>query len=151
MTIIEVTAAKGALCAEILATLPDWFGIPESNAAYIRDVEAMPMFAALADGAPQGFLALNRHTPHAFEVHVMGVKPAYHRHGLGRALTQAAAAHAKGQGARILSVKTLSPSHPDEGYARTRAFYEGMGFFPIEEFPALWNPENPALMMIKLL
>ncbi len=151
MQIVEVTTAKGAQCAEILSTLPDWFGIAESNAAYVRDVEAMPMFAAYIDGAPCGFLALRRHTPHASEIHVMGVKPAHHRGGLGRALVAAAEQHARDAGARFLTVKTLSPAHPDPGYVRTRAFYEGVGFVPLEEFPDLWNPENPALMLIKAL
>ncbi|MBV9044233.1 MAG: GNAT family N-acetyltransferase [Alphaproteobacteria bacterium] len=151
MHIEEVTARKSALCAEILATLPHWFGIPESNAAYIRDVERMPTFAARAGAETLGFLALNRHNPNTFEIHVMGVKPEYHRHGAGRALVEAAAAYAKTHGAKFLTVKTLSHSMPDEGYARTRAFYFGMGFLELEEFPLLWNPENPALMLVKLL
>ncbi len=151
MQIVEVTTAKGALCAEILSTLPDWFGIAESNAAYVRDVEAMPMFAACIDGAPCGFLALRRLTPHASEIHVMGVNPAHHRGGLGRALVAAAMRHARAAGARFVTVKTLSPSHPDLGYAKTRAFYEAMGFLPLEEFPDLWNPDNPALMLIMVL
>src|SRR6516164_6337462 len=75
--IIEVTSNKGAICAEILATLPHWFGIPESNAAYKRDVEHLPMFAAVEDGRVLGFLALKVHTPHAVEIHVMGVRAAH--------------------------------------------------------------------------
>ena len=104
MHIVEVTVGKGALCAEILSTLPSWFGIAEANAAYARDVEAMPMFAAVAGEATLGFLALKKHTPHAFEIHVMGVRPERHRSGAGRALVEAAAVHARGQGARFLTV-----------------------------------------------
>ena len=151
MHIVQITHAKGATCAAILATLPAWFGIAEANAAYVRDVEAMPMFGASADGAVIGFLALNRHTPHAFEIHVMGVIPAQHRRGAGRALVDAAAAHARGAGARFLTVKTLSPRAPDPGYGATRAFYEGLGFLALEEFPMLWSADNPALMLIKVL
>jgi hypothetical protein len=55
------------------------------------------------------------------------------------------------QDARFLTVKTRSPSAPDPNYAKTHAFYEAVGFLPIEEFPLLWNPENPALMLIKAL
>jgi hypothetical protein len=58
---------------------------------------------------------------------------------------------ARSKHARLLTVKTLSPSHPDAGYALTRKFYEAVGFFPVEEFPTLWNPENPCLLMAKIL
>jgi len=51
----------------------------------------------------------------------------------------------------FFTVKTLSPSHPDPGYGETRKFYEAMGFVPIEEFPTLWNIQNPAIMMAKVL
>ena len=151
MNIVEVTQNRGALCAEILATLPGWFGIPESNAGYERDVEAMPMFAAYDGADALGFLALNRRTQHAIEIHVMGVRPTHHRSGTGRLLVVVAEAFARAQGARFLTVKTLSPSRSDQGYAKTRAFYEALGFLPIEEFPLLWNPENPALMLLKVL
>ncbi len=151
MHIEIVTTAKGALCAEILATLPHWFGIAESNAAYVRDVEAMPMFAAREGEAVLGFVALGRPTPHVFEVHVLGVRPQHHRSGAGRLLVDAAARHALAHGTRFLTVKTLSSRDPDPGYARTRAFYEAMGFLAIEEFPELWSPDNPAVLMLKVL
>jgi GNAT superfamily N-acetyltransferase len=151
MHLVEVMSAKGALCAEILATLPHWFGIPASNEAYVRDVEAMPMYAAVEDGTRLGFLALGRPTPHVFEVHVMGVRPAHHRSGAGRALIEAAAAHARRGGVRFLVVKTLSSRDPDPGYARTRAFYEATGFVAVDELPTLWSPDNPAVLMLKVL
>ena len=53
------------------------------------------------------------------------------------------------QGIEYLQVKTLRPSRPDEGYARTRAFYLAQGFRVLEEFPDLWGPENPSLQMVK--
>src|SRR3982074_83790 len=133
----EASFDKRAICAEILASLPSWFGIPDSNAAYRRDVESLPMFVAEDERRAQGFLALKRHTAHAFEIHVMGVRPELHRKGLGRALVARAEAHARENRAQFLTVKTLSSSHPDLGYARTRAFYEAMGFLPIEEFGSL--------------
>jgi GNAT superfamily N-acetyltransferase len=147
----ELHDNKGAVCAEILATLPKWFGLPESNAGYIRDVERMPMFGAEENGRIEGFLALNQHTPHAIEIHVMGVRPERHRGGLGRALIERAEVFVRERGARFLTVKTRSPRAPDEGYLKTYAFYLGTGFLPVEEFPLLWNPENPALMLLKVL
>jgi len=151
MHIVEITTAKGAICAEILAALPHWFGMPASNEAYIRDVEAMPMWAAYEGERLLGFLALGRPTPHVFEVHVMGVRPDLHRRGAGRALMERAADHARSRGIRFLTVKTRSATAPDPGYAKTRAFYEAMGFVPIDELPTLWDAENPAVLLLRLL
>ncbi len=151
MEIVEIHEGRGALCAEILASLPDWFGMPQSNAAYVRAVEDMPVFAAMEGAAAIGFLALGRPTPHVFEVHVMGIRPAHHRKGAGRALVAAAARHARAAGLRYLTVKTLSARDPDPGYARTRVFYEAMGFLGIDEFPESWSPGNPLVLMLKRL
>ena len=48
-------------------------------------------------------------------------------------------------------MKTLAPSHPDPFYARTRRFYEAMGFAPLFESDALWGPEDPAIVLVKSL
>jgi hypothetical protein len=50
-----------------------------------------------------------------------------------------------------LQVKTLSVRSADANCARTRAFYVGMRFVPLEEFPTLWNEQNPCLMLVKRL
>ncbi|MCP4959208.1 MAG: GNAT family N-acetyltransferase [Actinomycetia bacterium] len=85
------------------------------------------------------------------EVEVMGVVPEHHRRGVGRALLQHLESELERRGIEYLQVKTLSQSHPDEGYARTRAFYLGYGFRVLEEFPDLWDPANPSVMLIKAL
>jgi hypothetical protein len=82
--IVEVSTAKGNVCRDILVGLPDWFGIPESIEAYARDVERMTMFAYMLDGAPTGFIAIERHYLHAAEACVLGVRRAYHRRGSAR-------------------------------------------------------------------
>jgi hypothetical protein len=53
------------------------------------------------------------------------------------------------RGVEFLQVKTLSPARPDAGYAKTRAFWLACGFRPLEEFPTLWDADNPALQLIK--
>ena len=68
-----------------------------------------------------------------------------------RTPVEAAAALAREEGAGYLTVKTLAPMRPDEGYRRTRAFYDALGFVPLEIFPTLWGPEAPCLMMLKPL
>jgi ribosomal protein S18 acetylase RimI-like enzyme len=89
--------------------------------------------------------------PAAAEIHVMAVLPTHHRQGIGRALVTTAEAHLQQQGVRFLQVKTLSEKHPDAGYAKTRAFYQGMGFTPLEEFVDLWGEGYPCLQMLKVV
>jgi ribosomal protein S18 acetylase RimI-like enzyme len=79
----------------------------------------------------------------------MAVLPQLHRRGIGKALLGHAEGVLAAEGVEFLQVKTLAPSKPDEGYDRTRAFYRANGFRALEEFPDLWDSENPALQMIK--
>jgi GNAT superfamily N-acetyltransferase len=143
---VEDPAARSRLCGSILRSLPDWFGIEEATEGYIREVAVLPTFA-VADDA---FVSLKLHGPRAAEVYVMGVRPERHGQGLGTALLAAAEAHLRDRGVEYLQVKTLGPSDPDEGYARTRAFYEARGFVPLEEIHGLWE-RNPCLLLVKRL
>ena len=148
MTVVEVESPveRSRLAESVLRALPEWFGIEDATRAYIDDVAGLPTFAA-ADGA--GFLSLRRHGSRAAEIHVMGVLPDRHREGVGRELVRAAEAWCAESGIELLQVKTLADSHPSEHYARTRAFYESLGFVPLEVFPQLWDARNPALQLVK--
>jgi hypothetical protein len=55
------------------------------------------------------------------------------------------------EGVEYLQVKTLSTSADDEPYLRTFAFYTALGFRVLEEMPMLWDPQNPAVLLIKRL
>lgn len=143
--------ARSRVCEPILRSLPQWFGIEAANVQYLKDIEELPTFLALVDGRVIGFLTIRIHDEYAAEIHIVAVRPEAHRQGIGRALLAEAEKYLGQRGIEYLQVKTLSPSHPDEGYARTRAFYQAMGFRPLEEFHDLWGPENPCLMMIKHL
>jgi hypothetical protein len=48
-----------------------------------------------------------------------------------------------------MTVKTLSDRHPDRHYAKTRSFYQKLGFVALEALPELWGQENPCLYMIR--
>ena len=73
------------------------------------------------------------------------------RRGLGRALVRAAERHGRATGRALLTVKNLAPRVESDEYGRTRAFYEAMGFRPVEVFPTLWGEANPCLLMAKPL
>jgi len=138
-------------CEPILRALPDWFGIASALEAYILAIDSLPTFLAAEGEKIIGFLSLKQHNQYAAEIYVMGVYPEMHNHGAGRALLQTAEEYLRQQGCEYLQVKTLSPRHPDAGYAWTRAFYFRMGFRPIEKMTQVWGEENPCLLMIKVL
>jgi len=144
---VEDPAERSRLCRELLAALPDWFGIQEAVDDYVRNVAELPTFAVGRDG----FLALKLHWEAAAEVYVMGVRPERHRRGIGAALLEAAEAYLLDRGVQYLQVKTLGPSEPSEHYARTRRFYESCGFVALEELTAIWGEANPCLIMVKRL
>ena len=142
---------SGALCRAVLDQLPAWFGIGEANDDYVDMAERTPTAVASLDGRDVGLLTVVRHSEHAAEVHLMAVVPELHRRGIGAAMLRFVEDRLGADGVEYLQVKTLSPAREDEGYDRTRRFYEAQGFRWLEEFPTLWDPSNPALQMIKAL
>lgn len=149
--ITEILLGQAAVCEPILRALPDWFGIEAAIQDYARAIDALPTLLARRGEETLGFLSLKQHSAWAAELYVMGVLPQAHRLGIGRALVAHAETWLRQQGIVYFQVKTLAPTHPDPGYARTRAFYEAQGFRPLEILPTLWDADNPCLIMIKYL
>ena len=148
-----------ATVERLLRKLPTWFGIESSVVEYIESARRLPAYLAwphgpapvgLSPDLPAGVLLAVRHFPRSAEIYLMAVDPAVHRQGAGRALVTALESDLIADHVEFLQVKTLGPAHPDPGYARTRQFYAGMGFQPLEEIAGLW-PGNPCLIMIKTL
>ncbi len=140
----------------LLRKLPTWFGIESSVAEYVESARRLPAYLAWPHdprpapaGAPPGLAAgmllAVRHFPGSAEIYLMAVDPAVHRRGAGRALITALESDLIADDVQFLQVKTLGPSHPDPGYARTRQFYASVGFQPLEEITGLW-PDNPCLI-----
>jgi GNAT superfamily N-acetyltransferase len=142
-------SGAGSVCRTILGTLPTWFGIPESVEDYVAVADRSPTVIASIDGDDVGFVTLIHHSPYAAEVYVMAIVPDHHRRGIGRTMLKHVEDTLGRDGVEFLQVKTLSAKHPDEGYQQTRAFYLAYGFRPLEEFPHLWGPANPALQLVK--
>jgi ribosomal protein S18 acetylase RimI-like enzyme len=142
---------QSSVCVPILRNLPEWFGIEEAILDYEREIEQLPTFVAQTDGNVVGFLSLKQQNLFSAEILVMAVHPEAQRSGIGRALVAAAENHVRLLGIEYMQVKTLGPSRPDEGYARTRAFYEAIGYRPLEELTKIWDEQNPCLIMIKSL
>jgi ribosomal protein S18 acetylase RimI-like enzyme len=150
---LEISAAQlnqATLCEPILRLLPEWFGIEAAIVHYIEEIDRLPTFLAWNQQQVVGFLSIKRHTDFAAEIYVMAVHPHFHRQGVGKQLVTVAEQVLRQQGIEYLQVKTLGLSRPDPNYAKTRAFYESVGFKPLEEFLNLWEG-NPCLQMVKSL
>src|SRR5271155_2070697 len=102
-------AGAGALCAAVLAELPEWFGIPQSNAQYAARAESGPTWVAEQDGEAVGVMVLEPHGADAVEIHLLAVRRSAHRQGVGARLVERARAEAASRGARYLTVKTRGP------------------------------------------
>jgi ribosomal protein S18 acetylase RimI-like enzyme len=135
----------------ILRSLPRWFGIEHALLMYVADSATKPTFAAEVGDRLAGFITLTQHFPQSWEVHCIAVAAQHRNAGIGSALLAHAERFVQEQGAKFLQVKTVAHTSPSPDYAETRKFYEAKGFTPLEIFPELWNPRNPALQLIKLL
>lgn len=138
-------------CERVLRALPDWFGLEESNRAYVESLRRLPAAVAESDGEIVGFVALEESNPLSLEIHVMGVEPGRHRRGIGRALVLWSREFAAERGAHWLHVKTRGALTPDPDYEKTRAFYLAQGFEPLFESLAMWGPENSSLVLVMRL
>lgn len=143
--------SKSRICETILRSLPQWFGIEKAIVDYVKGVREMPFIVAYVGSIPVGFVTLKEHHEYTSELYVMGLVKELHGRGIGKLMMNSVHEKLVKEGKKYLTVKTLSDSDPDENYGRTRAFYRSMGFYPLEEFPTLWDEYNPCLLMIKVL
>jgi len=150
MQLIGPSKSASSHCERILRSLPMWTGIEESLQEYVADSERFPTFFAVAE-APVAFVTVREHFQRCWEVHCIAVESRHRGTGIGRVLHEHVESWLIEQGAQLLQVKTLAPSHPSVEYAQTRGFYGRMGYLPLEVFPLLWGPNLPVLQLVKLL
>ena len=143
---IENAEQKEQISTQILNALPDWFGLPESTANYVRESKEMPFWAYYREGKPVGFISLKETGMHTAEIYVMGILPAYHRCGIGKVLWNAFVEFAKKKGYEYVQVKTVKRGHYKE-YDITNSFYESLGFRELECLP-LWDEWNPCQVYV---
>lgn len=145
---IENKDEKKKICRDILSALPCWFGIPEAIDNYVNKSSEMPFWVVCYNDVLVGFISLKTTSVDTAEIYVLGVLPEYHHKGFGRELFRVTYEWCRQNNFAFLQVKTLDRSHPDEGYAITRRFYEAMGFKELECIPEIWGKDNPCLIMI---
>lgn len=138
-------------CEAVLRPLPQWFGIEDALRMYVEDTARRPTFAFSESGAVVAFMSLKQHFPGSWEIHCVAVHANARNRGHGTALLRHVEQWLAGQGVKYLQVKTVAHTSKSVAYAETREFYLAKGFAPLEIFPLLWAPQNPALQLIKVL
>ena len=107
--------------------------------------------SARENSEPIGFISVKANNEYTDEIYVMGIKKEYHGKGIGKKLIETAILEIKENNNKLkyLLVKTLDESRECEEYAKTRLFYEKVGFIPIDVIKEIWGKENPCLLLIK--
>ena len=148
---IKKKEEKSRICKEIIEKLPNWFGLESANKEYIDKSADTDFYTAYMFEKEVGFFSIIPHFKETSEIYVCGILQDFHRLGIGKKLLRAVEEDLKKKKKKFLTVKTLSSSHPDKGYACTRKFYKECGFIPVEEFKTLWSEEHPCLFLVKTL
>ncbi|CEN24292.1 GNAT family N-acetyltransferase [Paeniclostridium sordellii] len=133
----------------ILRKLPEWFDIEEAIVEYVEGVKDTKFYVAYDLEKPIGFISIKHNNEYTSEIYVIGVLKEYQGKHIGKSLVEVANNTLADIGTKFLQVKTLGPSNSNKYYADTRKFYEGVGFYPLEEIKELWDEINICLIMIK--
>jgi len=111
------------------------FGGESTIASYVADA-ADPQFDSLIvtrDSRTRGIILTRRRFPGTVEVHLLVVDDTVHRTGIGSFLLREAAARAREDGAKMLTVRVLGEGRGHHGWVGVRAFYEANGFIPLDD------------------
>ena len=138
-----------AACERILASLPEWFGLPESNRGFIEGLSRLPAAVAEYEDRVVGFVSIRSHDTRSAEIEAMAIEPNLHRRGVGRSLVDWVVKWCESEGFVWLHVKTRGPETPDAYYEKTRNFYQAVGFDPLFESRTMWGPDDAALVLVR--
>ena len=129
MTVLygELTRRDAARCAELESMLFDGDD-PWPEAAFVRELGARHnrYVAARVDDTLVGYAGiarLGRTPPFEYEIHTIGVDPAYQRHGIGRGMMDLLLSSVEPDAAVFLEVRT--DNEP------ALALYQSLGFVTI--------------------
>ncbi len=147
---IDDRKQKELISSTILADLPDWFGLPDSTAEYIKTSQELPFWAEIENNTAKGFIVLKETSSHTAEIYVMGVLKSFHNSGIGKELFEAFYNFSKSRDYSFIQVKTVQEGRYME-YDKTIQFYKKLGFKELECFPTLWDKWNPCQVYIRAI
>ncbi len=145
----ELRVEDIAACEEILASLPEWFGLPESNRGFIEGLSHFPSAVAVHEDRVVGFVSIRSHDARSAEIEAMAIEPRLHHQGIGRSLMDWVVKWCASEGFIWLHVKTRGPATPDTFFEKTRSFYQAVGFDPLFESRTIWGPDDAALVLVR--
>ena len=138
------------LCKKITADLPEWFGQAEANGHYLKGMLTRTSFAASVDREHSGLITLEFPYMNNANIYWLGILKNFHNQGIGKQLILAAEKFAFSEGAKSLTVETLSPIENDINYNKTYNFYLKNGFSPLFDLKP-YNPDQNMVYMYKTL
>ena len=150
MTVIIVRPLRAEDHEAVLAVveeLPEWFDEDARHRAIPVDLAHQDGFVAVADGQVAGFITLYVAEGRA-NIGWMGVRPDFHRRGVGTLLLAGAEDHAKLGGLDEIATYTLGDGVEYEPYERTRRFYFDRGFTVYQRYTTD-NPGCPEEIRIR--
>ena len=137
VTLREARPEDGPAIAALVQALPQWF-TPDVVEKAPADAARYPTLVAVdTHGGIIGAVVWKIES-NAAEIEWLMVAPEHHRCGLGRRMMMELIARLETAGVTRLVVATLAHTIEYEPYARTRAFYEAMGFVLEHIEPAGW-------------
>ena len=151
MITVTTGGSHPAAVRSILDTIPEWFGLPESNDDYVAKADLLRNVVARDGDEIVGICLLLEHNPHSVEIDLLAVPRARHRQGIGGAILDHVERELHERGVTVLHLKTFGPSIEYEPYASTRAFYVAHGFVAMEERTDVWDESNPCLFLVKCI
>ena len=119
------------ICRKLISDLPAYFGISKVNKKYATEVRSKLNIAASVNEEYVGLISIDFPYPNNANIYWMAVLSQYHRTGVGKALSTEAFRLAKINGAKTISVETLSLLKADSSYIKTYQFYKSLGFNPL--------------------
>jgi GNAT superfamily N-acetyltransferase len=131
----------------VAETLPEWFDADSRGRAIPTDLRHQDGFVALSDGKIIGFVTLF-FAEGRLHIGWLGVRPDYHKQGIGSRLLACAEEFGKGHGLTELATYTLGDGVAYEPYEPTRQFYFSRGF-TIYQRNTTDNPSCPEEIKIK--
>jgi GNAT superfamily N-acetyltransferase len=140
-------------CDEIVLSLPYHFANETGREQCAEAVRVQSGLAAVAGDAVIGFLTWQPWFGSSYEITWLAVHGDRRGRGVGTLLVERLAVVAIEERMRFLLVTTLASSVPepgiDDGYQRTRAFYERRRFVQLWEPRGWWDETNQCLLMVR--
>lgn len=136
---------------EIARCLPDFF--TQQGLDIIKnEMPKHSVWGAYDDGKLVGCVSYKKLNDFSLDMTWLFVAPDFQGKNIGTQLVLQSLEE-EGRNYKVCQVKTLAETVEDEGYARTRKFYQKVGFVPIQivdPYPG-WGEENPCQIMVKFL